>query len=318
MNSKEIGEIRRRVRRDRSNMNYIYGCFVNAEKEIISTFRLSTAMMSQNEADKYFGVMRRTLSGAVGKNLIDVTFCTAQVADSPEHKMLMDLRSTTLQDDELRMAFYKKIIEAVSFDESYLILIGCDSYDVPFKSKDDEIQTDASTEVYKYLLCSICPVKLKKPSLRYVAEDKEFHDGGALHVIDLLHGSAMFTVSGGIVCHRSHFPGFLRRPGDLLGPGKSTGLLCRNIFHTNRLRHRRSIFPIVIARSRRRRGNLRCFYHRDRIKAVCQPTRCRCLGVVSCIKILRHRSGVSATRDPAGLCRCQLRPGEILDQRIGL
>ena len=183
MNGKEIGEIRRRIRRERSNMNYIYGCFVNAEKEIISSFRLSTAMMSQNEADKYFGVMRRTLSGAVGKNLIDVTFRTAQVADSPEHKMLMDLRSTNLQDDDLRMAFYKKIIDAVSFNESYLILIGCDNYDVPFKSKDDEIQSDASTEVYKYLLCSISPVKLKKPSLRYVAEDKEFHDGGAIQEV---------------------------------------------------------------------------------------------------------------------------------------
>ena len=183
MNGKEIGEIRRRVRRDRSNMSYIYGCFVNAEKEIISSFKLSTAMMSQNEADKYFGVMRRTLSGTVGKNLIDVTFRTAQVADSPEHKMLMELRSTNLQDDELRMTFYKKIIDAVSFDESYLILIGCDSYDVPFKSKDDEVQSDASTEVYKYLLCSICPVKLKKPSLRYVAEDKEFHDGGAIQEV---------------------------------------------------------------------------------------------------------------------------------------
>lgn len=183
MNGKEIGEIRRRVRRDRSNMSYIYGCFVNAEKEIISSFKLSTAMMSQNEADKYFGVMRRTLSGTVGKNLIDVSFRTAQVADSPEHKMLMELRNTNLQDDELRMAFYKKIIDAVSFDESYLILIGCDSYDVPFKSKDDEVQADASEEVYKYLLCSICPVKLKKPSLRYVAEDKEFHDGGAVQEV---------------------------------------------------------------------------------------------------------------------------------------
>ena len=183
MNGKEIGEIRRRVRRDRSNMSYIYGCFVNAEKEIISSFKLSTAMMSQNEADKYFGVMHRTLSGTVGKNLIDVSFRTAQVADSPEHKMLMELRNTNLQDDELRMAFYKKIIDAVSFDESYLILIGCDSYDVPFKSKDDEVQADASEEVYKYLLCSICPVKLKKPSLRYVAEDKEFHDGGAVQEV---------------------------------------------------------------------------------------------------------------------------------------
>ena len=183
MNAREIGEIRRRVRRDRSNMTAIYGCYVNSQKEIISSFKQSTAMMPENEAEKYFGVLKRSLSGTVGKNLIDVTFRTAQVADSPEHKLLMELRNSTLQDDDLRMEFYKKIIEAVSFDENYLILIGCDTYDVPFKSKDDEIQQDASTEQYKYLLCAICPVKLKKPSLRYIAEEKEFHDGGAANEV---------------------------------------------------------------------------------------------------------------------------------------
>ena len=83
MNDKEIGEIRRRVRRDRSNMTAIYGCYVNAQKEIISSFRQSVAMMPENEAEKYFGVMKRTLSGTIGKNLIDISFRTAQVADSP-------------------------------------------------------------------------------------------------------------------------------------------------------------------------------------------------------------------------------------------
>ena len=92
MNTKEIGEIRRRVRRDRSNMTAIYGCYVNENKEIISQFRQSTAMMSENEAEKYFGLLKRSLSGTIGKNLIDITFKTSQVAGSPEHKLLMDLQ----------------------------------------------------------------------------------------------------------------------------------------------------------------------------------------------------------------------------------
>ena len=183
MNEKEIGEIRRRVRRDRSNMTAIYGCYVNGQKEIVSSFKQSTGMMPENEAEKYFGVMKRTLSGTIGKNLIDICFRTAQVADSPEHKLLMQLRECRLQDDDLRMEFYKKIIENVAFDENYLILVGCDSYDVPFKSKDDEIQQDASSEVYTYLLCCVCPVKQTKPTLRYISEQKEFHDGGIAHVV---------------------------------------------------------------------------------------------------------------------------------------
>ena len=182
MNEKEIGEIRRRVRRDRSNMTAIYGCFVNDQKEIITEYRQSTAMMSENEAERYFGLMKRTLSGTVGKNLIDITFRTAQVAGSPEHQFLMELRQSALKDDNLRMQLYKKIIESLNMDENYLILLGCDSYDVPFKSKDDVTQADNSGEVYTYLLCAVCPVKQTKPNLHYVAENKEFHDGGITQV----------------------------------------------------------------------------------------------------------------------------------------
>lgn len=183
MNTKEIGEIRRRVRRDRSNMTAIYGCYVNENKEIISEFRQSTGIMPENEAEKYFALLRRSLSGSLGKNLIDINFKTSQVASSPEHKLLMDLRSAQLKDEETRMAFYQKVIETVSLQSNYLILIGCDTYDVPFKSKDDATQADNSSETYTYLLCAICPVKQTKPNLHYVPENKEFHDGGMQNIV---------------------------------------------------------------------------------------------------------------------------------------
>ena len=182
MNEKEIGEIRRRVRRDRSNMTTIYGCYVNGQKEIVSEFKRSTGIMPENEAEKYFGLMKRTLSGTVGKNLIDISFQTSQVAGSPEHKLLMDLRATKLSDEALREELYSKIIQSVNMDDGFLILIGCDSYDVPFKSADDETQQDASNETYTYLLCSVCPVKQTKPNLRYDAEEKAFHDSGISQV----------------------------------------------------------------------------------------------------------------------------------------
>ena len=180
MNNKEIGEIRRRLRRERSNITAIYGCYVNENREMITEFRQSTGIMPENEADKYYGLLRRALSGTIGKNLIDITFKTSQVAGSPEHKLLMDLRASGLKDDELRLSFYKKVMESVDLEGNYLILIGCDSYDVPFKSKDDAFQKDASEETYTYLICAICPVKQTKANLHYVPEEKLFHDG-AMH-----------------------------------------------------------------------------------------------------------------------------------------
>lgn len=177
MNDKEIGEIRRHLRRDRSNITAIYGCYVNDNKEIISEFRQSTGIMPENEADKYFGLLKRVLSGSIGKNLIDITFKTSQVAGSPEHQMLMDLRKTALKDDELRLNFYQKIIDNVVIEGNYLILIGCDSYDVPFKGKDDISSSDSSEETYTFLVCAVCPVKQTKANLHYVPEEKLFHDG---------------------------------------------------------------------------------------------------------------------------------------------
>ena len=177
MNDKEIGEIRRHLRRDRSNITAIYGCYVNENKEIISQFRQSTGMMPENESDKYFALLRRTLSGTIGKNLIDLTFKTAQVAGSPEHQLLMDLRKSQLGDDELRETLCKKIIETIHIEGNYLILLGCDSYDVPFKSKEDAFEKDRSDETFTYLICTICPVKQTKANLHYVPEEKLFHDG---------------------------------------------------------------------------------------------------------------------------------------------
>ncbi len=182
MNIREIGEIRRRVRRDRSNMTEIYGCYVNEGKEIVAEFQQSTAIMPENDAEKYFGLLRKSLTGTVGKNLIDITFQTSQVAGSPEHQLLMDLRNTKLKDSQIRLAFYQKVMQSVELDSAYLILLGCDAYDVPFKSKDDTFQADSGDEVYTYLLCAICPVKLTKATLHYDAASKEFHDGGASNV----------------------------------------------------------------------------------------------------------------------------------------
>ena len=181
MNKKEIAEIRRRARRDRSTMTAIYGCYVNEKKEIVSKFHRSTLTMSENEAEKYFLIFKRSLLGEIGRNLIDLTFATSQVADGPEHALLMNLRKAELKDDALLGELYEKIIAGLPQGSAYLILIGCENYDVPFKNKNGDADAENADECFRYLLCSICPVKQTKPMLHYVPEEKEFHDGGIVN-----------------------------------------------------------------------------------------------------------------------------------------
>ena len=51
MNEKEISEIRRRFRHDKSNIQKIRGCYVNEKGEIISEFDQSLSLMSEADIE---------------------------------------------------------------------------------------------------------------------------------------------------------------------------------------------------------------------------------------------------------------------------
>ncbi|MBO1679901.1 DUF4317 domain-containing protein [Bittarella massiliensis (ex Durand et al. 2017)] len=167
MTEREIAEIRRRYRPEKTNITHLRGCYVNEKKEIVSQFDQPLSMMSEEEAEKILATLKRTLSGAQGRNLFDVEFATQQVVDSEEHRLLMSLRSSGLGDEEAVQAFLQKVIASLAMEGSYLILLAHETYDVPYRSADGGRQDDASDQVYTYFLCSICPVKLTTPALSY-------------------------------------------------------------------------------------------------------------------------------------------------------
>ena len=149
MNLKELNELRRRWRPEKNAVSRIYGCFVNSNREIISDLDEPLGQMPQEETEKYLALLKKTMSGTLGKNLIDIVFSTQQVADSEEHRLLTTLRASGLKDSQARQVFYHKVIENLDMGESrYLILLAHDAYDVPHRSKDDTMQADASDEVF--------------------------------------------------------------------------------------------------------------------------------------------------------------------------
>lgn len=176
MNEKEVSEIRRRFRTEKNNIRSIRGCYVNTKGEIISEFNQSVALMPQEEAENFISILKKTLSGTLNKNLINMEFSTQQVVDSEEHRLLMALKDTSLKDEDVIHRFFQNVIGSIALDENYLILLTHDTYDVPFRSKDGQTQDDNSTEVYSYILCSICPVKLTKPVLGYYVNENTFRN----------------------------------------------------------------------------------------------------------------------------------------------
>lgn len=191
MNQKELSEIRRRIRPERNSITHIYGCYVNGSKEIISYIDESIGMLPQEESEKYLNLLKKTLSGSLGKNLIELSFATKQVMDSEEHRLLSALRKSELKDDALREDFYRCIIDSLDMDDSnYLILLAHDTYDVPYRGKDGS--PGDSGNIFKYILCAVCPVKQGKSELGFDADEQRFHSASANQIVSAPELGFMF------------------------------------------------------------------------------------------------------------------------------
>ena len=184
MYQKEISELKRRFRLGKNAIGRIYGCYVNSQKEIVSYLDEPLDRMPEEEAEKYLTLLKKVLSGALGRNLIDIVFSTQQVADSDEHRRLMALRDSKVKDGEVRQEFYQTIIDALDMGESnYLILLAHDAYDVPPRGRDGEDRADEGDTVFSYIVCCVCPVKDGKPELGYCAGENEFHNSAPSQIV---------------------------------------------------------------------------------------------------------------------------------------
>lgn len=176
MNKKEIAEIKKQFSPANCAITRICGCYVDGEKTIKTKSKDAFLSLPEEEMFKYFDLFKKTLSGGIGKNLMDMEFPLEQETSGGTQEFLLRLRDSKLQDDSLLDEFYQKIIDFYNYGENYYIILIHANYDVPGKSSDGEEMFDASDEVYEFLLCSICPVKLSKAGLCYNSETNHIED----------------------------------------------------------------------------------------------------------------------------------------------
>ena len=166
MNKKEVNEIKRRFKKDSCNFDKMVGCYVDANKEIVLTFKETFLNLEDEEFHKYLEIANKSLSGTIGNNLLELPFNPESEIEGSGHDLLMRLRESCLQDEKLLIEYYNRIIESYDFVGNFLILLYHDTYDIPVKTTDD-LKLDESEEVYDYIICAICPVALSKPGLGY-------------------------------------------------------------------------------------------------------------------------------------------------------
>ena len=176
MNKKEISEIKKQFTPANCAITRICGCYVDGEKNKKTKLKEAFLSLSEEEAFKYFEIFRKTLSGTIGKNLINMEFPLEQEKEGGTQEFLLRLRESKLQDDALVDEFYDRVIDSYDYGENYYIILIHAVYDIPGKSSDGLEMFDASDEIYDHILCSICPVKLSKAGLCYNAETNHIED----------------------------------------------------------------------------------------------------------------------------------------------
>lgn len=176
MNKKEVLEIRKQFSPQNCAITRICGCYVDGEKEKKLKFKEAFLSLPEEETFKYFDIFKQTLSGTIGKNLLNLQFPLEQEMSDGTQTFILKLRDSKLEDDALVDAFYDRVIEHYFYGENYYITLLHAAYDVPGVSSDGLEMFDASDSVYDFILCSICPVNLSKAGLSYNAEQNSIKD----------------------------------------------------------------------------------------------------------------------------------------------
>ncbi len=169
MNKKDVSELKRRLKKESCTITRMCGCYVDSERNRVVKLDETFLNLDEEEFFKYLEIAKKTLSGTIGNNLLELPFPMEEEAPGGRQQFLMALRSSSLLQEELLERFYDLVIDNYEYAGNYLILIFHDAYDVITKTSDNN-KIDESEEVYEYLIGAVCPVSLSKPGLGYRAD----------------------------------------------------------------------------------------------------------------------------------------------------
>ena len=170
MNKKDVMELKKRFKKESCSIDRLAGCYVDAGKNKAIKFNESFLNMDDEEFYKYLEIAKKTLTGTLGNNILELDFPLEEEATGGKQHFLYALRNDGLCSEDLLDRLYDLIIDGYNYVGNYLILVFHDTYDIITKTSDN-MKLDESEEVYEYLLVSICPVVLSKAGLG-VREDE--------------------------------------------------------------------------------------------------------------------------------------------------
>lgn len=159
MNKKEVAEIKKNFS-DSSGfftLNHILYAYIDPQKNLRCKENKLYALIPEDEGAVMLESLKKILGGSVGKNLIEYGFPREQYAEDGAQNILYTAMKGKLEDEAANDRLLTRIINGMEYETAYALIVGCCSYSVMTKDRNDDDRGSAPEE-YNFIAAAVCPV----------------------------------------------------------------------------------------------------------------------------------------------------------------
>lgn len=168
MNKKEVAEIKKNFKDDGDLfvMKQVLSAFVDSEKNIKCKNLRSYISIPDDDAECIFETLKKSLSGTLGKALLEYEFPNEMYEDGGSQKLLYDMLQSEMKDEVAVDRWLEHLVGKMEYVSSYVIMTALCTYTVFSKDKSGE-KNDYDEYDYKFLIGAVCPVDIRTDGLIY-------------------------------------------------------------------------------------------------------------------------------------------------------
>jgi hypothetical protein len=171
MNKKELAEIKKHFSADDSlfTFNRFLRFYTDDEKNVRGLTAQSIHEMSEEDFAASVFCLKKVLSGAMGKNIVEYPFPNEEYEDGGAQKMLYDLTKAGLKNEADNRNFAETIAKTLAMETTYAVFAAHCTYSVAANQKSGEPGLSNDID-YGFIALSICPVSAEAAGLVFDRE----------------------------------------------------------------------------------------------------------------------------------------------------
>ncbi len=175
MNRKELNEIRNHFNPEAKyfTMERVLTAFVDTQRTVRGVNIRNASSIPSPESQILYEAMKKVLNVNLGKQSSELPFREHAYGEDGAQSRLAGLLQSELKQEDVALEFLGTLAEKVDSDAPYAVLLAYCQYNPPRKNKMDELETDFTDQVFRYIVAALCPIAKTEGVLVYNKTDDE-------------------------------------------------------------------------------------------------------------------------------------------------